>query len=361
MGLRSRARRLTAAVASGLRRLRPRRIALVLLVIGCVLATPIVATGVFLRLEDAGTLPAGARTRGNDALWLGHAWVDGRKDDADITRLGILLADTGIKDLYVHTGPLENDGTLSAELAPKARWFVDAVHSRLPGIRVQSWLGDLVEPEFDGLDTADPVTRDHLTATAAGVLDLGFDGIHFDLEPIRSGSPGFLTLLDQVHAVTTSRHALLSVSAPVIDPLPGLHSVGLALFDHGKWWAQAYFAQVARRVDQIAVMSYDTAMPTSSLYGGYLAQQTTLALQVMPPGTELLMGLPAFQANDLGHRASAETVSAALRGVRLGLGRTGPGRADFGVALYVDFTATDQDWSDYRRDWGQSTFSPATA
>jgi hypothetical protein len=43
-------------------------------------------------------------------------------------------------------------------------------------------------------------------------------------------------------------------------------------------------------------------------------------------------------------------MSAALRGLRLALGAHPPLR-DFGVAGYVDFTATPADWSSYRRDW----------
>ncbi|WP_328289686.1 glycoside hydrolase family 18 protein [Nocardia aurantiaca] len=322
-----------------------------LLAIAGILVTPVFAATVFLWLEDAGTPPPDARTRGHDALWLGHAWVDGRKSDADIAQLGTLLSGTGIKDLYVHTGPLGNDGALSPDLYPQAGWFVEAVHRMLPGIRVQAWLGDVLAPEFDGLNTDDPATRDHVVSTSAQVLDLGFDGIHFDFEPVRSGSSGYIAILDRVRAVAADRRGLVSVSAPVIDPLPGTHSVGLVLFDHGKWWPQAYFAEVARRVDQIADMSYDTAVPSRMLYAGYVAQQTGLALQVTPPGTDLLIGLPAFWADDLGHHGGAETVAAAIRGVRPGLGRTARDRRAFGVALYVDFAATEQDWADYRRDW----------
>lgn len=42
-------------------------------------------------------------------------------------------------------------------------------------------------------------------------------------------------------------------------------------------------------------------------------------------------------------------MAAALRGVRLGLGGHPPARA-FGVAVYVDFTATPDDWARYR-EW----------
>ncbi|MEV6277987.1 hypothetical protein [Nocardia sp. NPDC051832] len=317
------------------------------------LLTAVGGLALALRLEYAGDPPADARTRGRDAVWLGHAWVDGRKTEADIAALVTLLSGTGIKELFVHTGPFAHDGSVPDDLHPRARWFVDAVHRSLPGIRVQSWLGQLVEPEFDDLDMGDPATRANITASARKVLDLGFDGVHLDLEPVRSGSGDFLSILEQVRTVTRSRNAPLSVSAPQIDPLPGLHSVGIALRDHGKWWSQAYFADVARRVDQVAVMSYDTAMPTQSLYGGYVAQQTSLALAVTPAEVDLLMGAPAFWADDPGHHGSAETVPAALRGIRLALGRGDRHRKTFGVALYVDFAATPQDWAAYRRDWGQ--------
>lgn len=325
---------------------------MIALVIVAVPLASVLAAAVALRFEYAGTVSEDARSRGRDALWLGHAWVDGRKTDADIGQLAALLRGTGIKDLFVHTGPLEHDGRLRVELSSRAPWFIDAIHRELPGIRVQSWLGDIVQPEFDGLDVEDPGVRDRVVASASQALNLGFDGIHIDLEPIRSGSPGFLALLDQTHTMTAARGVPLSVSAPQIDPLPRLHSVGRTLVDHGKWWSQAYFAEAARHVDQVALMSYDTAMPTEPLYGGYVAHQTKLALQVTPPTVDLLMGAPAFWADDPGHHGSAETVSAAVRGIRLALTRHSPDRERFGVALYVDFAATSEDWAAYRRDWG---------
>ncbi|MBF6338846.1 hypothetical protein IU450_23550 [Nocardia abscessus] len=330
---------------------RWRRAAVAVGLVLAMLLVPVGAAAVALRFEFAGEPGADARTRGRDAVWLGHAWVDGRKTDADVAGLVTTLAGTGIKDLYVHTGPLEHDGSLRDDLHPRAQWFVDAVHRARPGIRVQSWLGDLVAPEFDGLHLDEAAVRDRITTSATRVVDLGFDGVHLDLEPVRSGTSGYLTLLDQVRAVTASRGAPLSVSAPQIDPLPGLHSVGITLFDHGKWWSQEYFADVARRVDQVALMSYDTSMPWGSLYGGYVAQQTALALEVTPASVDLLMGLPAFWADDPGHHGAAETVANAVRGIRLALSRKDPRRPAFGVALYVDFAATPADWATYRREW----------
>ncbi|GGW23601.1 membrane protein [Streptomyces alanosinicus] len=305
-----------------------------------------------LRLNYTGTPKPGTTTRRQDALWLGHAWVDGRKTDKDVQALAHRLKSTGIRDLYIHSGPLEHNGTLPDSAYPKARWLISALHRAAPGVRVQAWLGDKLAGEsLDGLRLDRPATRTAILASTRRVLATGFDGVHFDLEPLHSGDRDYLALLDDLRALTHARHAVLSVAAHQIDPLPAFHSFWGATTGHPKWWSQAYFGQVARRVDQIAVMSYDTMQPLQSLYGGYVAEQTSLALEVTPDTTDLLMGLPFYHENRFGHRARAETVPAAVRGVRLGLSRTDADRVRFGVALYVDFAATEEDWRAYEEMW----------
>jgi hypothetical protein len=323
-------------------------------VLGLVLAVllPTLAAEIALRVNYTGDPSDGTYTRNRDAIWLGHAWVDGRKTDADMAALARRLKGTGIRDLYVHSGPLEHDGTLPESDYPRAAWLIESVHRELPGVRVQAWLGDKLATESpDGLRLQNAATRTAVVVSTRQILAAGFEGAHFDLEPLHSGDTDYLDLLDRLRALTRSHHALLSVAAHQIDPLPAFHSFWGTLTNHPKWWSQAYFGQVARRVDQIAVMSYDTMQPLQSLYGGYVAQQTSLALEVTPDSTDLLMGLPFFQENRFGHRGAAETVPAAVRGVRLGLSRTDTDRTNFGVALYVDFAATEADWTAYRDGW----------
>ncbi|MEU0584080.1 glycoside hydrolase family 18 protein [Streptomyces sp. NPDC006132] len=313
---------------------------------------PLLTAETALYINYTGDPAQGTRTRHRDALWLGHAWVDGRKKDADVTALARRLQGTGIRDLYVHSGPLEHDGTLPKSVYPRARWFIDAVHEKLPGVRVQAFLGDVLATESsEGMRVEDPKTRAAVLRSARQVLDTGYEGIHLDLEPMPSGNRAYLTLLDSLRRETRSRDAQLSVAAHQIDPLPALHTVYGVFTDHPKWWSQEFFGQVARRVDQIAVMSYDTAQPLEGTYGGYVAQQTSLALEVTPPSTDLLMGLPFYYESNFDHWGHAETVPAAVRGVRLGLSRTDADRARFGVALYIDFAATEADWRAYKEDW----------
>ncbi|MGW0941727.1 glycoside hydrolase family 18 protein [Streptomyces sp. NPDC002623] len=343
-----------AAEAAAVPPRRRRRRLLLRVALGLVLllVVPVLAALTALRVNYLGDPADGTYTRGKDAIWLGHAWVDGRKKDADVKALADRLRDTGMRDLYVHAGPLEHDGTLPESAYANARWFIAAVHREAPQLRVQAWLGDVLASESpNGMRLERAATRAAVVRSAEEILAVGFQGTHFDLEPLHSDDADYLTLLDALRTVTRAHDAQLSVAAHQIDPVPGFHSFWGTTTGHPKWWSQKFFGQVARRVDQIAVMSYDTMQPLEGTYGGYVAQQTSLALEVTPPGTDLLMGLPFYRENRFGHWAHAETVAAAVRGVRLGLSRTDADRANFGVAAYVDFTATETDWTSYEEGW----------
>ncbi|MFH9042930.1 glycoside hydrolase family 18 protein [Streptomyces sp. NPDC017966] len=338
--------------STGRRRPWVRRFGRSALALALLLVVPLLTAETALRINYMGDPADGTHTRDRDAMWLGHAWVDGRKKDADVTALARRLEGTGIRDLYVHSGPLEHDGTLPKSAYPRARWLIDAVHRELPGVRVQAFLGDvLANGGPDGLRLDRAATRAEVVRSAGQVLDTGYDGVHLDLEPLHSGDRDYLSLLDDLRAVTRAEDAQLSVAAHQIDPLPALHSVFGLFTEHPKWWSQEFFGQVARRVDQIAVMSYDTAQPLEGTYGGYVAQQTSLALEVTPPTTHLLIGLPFYHESNFDHWGHAETVAAAVRGARLGLSRTDPDRELFGVAPYIDFAATETNWKEYREGW----------
>jgi hypothetical protein len=302
-------------------------------------------------VQDIGTVSTSARSVGDDGLWLSHLWVDGRKGPADVTALATELHGTGIKDLFVHSGPLSDDGSLNPALLPKAKWFVGAVHQQMPGVRVQAWLGQEITPEGK-MDLESAATRARIVESVRYVLADGYDGIHLDFEPVGDADPGYLTLLDQLRPIVHAAGGLLSVSAEQVEPVPGSRWAMEAVAGHGTWWSAAYLHQVAIRVDEVAVMAYNTALWSPSSYAGFVRDETAVALAAVPPDVALLIGVPAYHnANNLTHLESAETVGAAIRGVRLALpGGTPSGRA-FGVALYMDYYATPADWEAYRSDW----------
>ncbi|WP_203918973.1 hypothetical protein [Rugosimonospora africana] len=340
----------TAGGAPGTPRRRgwPRRAGFALAAVVACLAVLLAAGWVALVVEDSGTPSAAARGTGQDAEWLGHAWVDGRKSQSDVDRLAASLRGTGIHDLFVHTGPFRDDGTLDPGLRPEARWLIGALHAALPGVRVQAWLG--AHPVPGQLDLRSPTTRANILTATGQVLDDGYDGVHYDFEPVDNGDPDLVGLLGAAHRLTRARHAILSLSASLLAPLPGLGSVVAAMPGRKGVWSPGYLRRLAGNVDQVAVMAYDTGLWTASLYGGYVRRLTGLALDAVPAGVALFIGVPAYHDDSLRHHRAAETMPAALRGVRLALGAH-PSRRNFGVAVYVDFTATAADWSHYRHDW----------
>ena len=291
--------------------------------------------------------PPDVRSQGRDALWLGHRWVDGRATAPDRSLLVERLRDSGVADVYVHVGPLADDGTLDPGLAPDLRGFLAWLHRELPAVRAQAWLGNVVGR--DRLDPDDAATRGRVVEAARSMLAAGFAGIHYDLEPIRDGNPSFLALLDDTRRLTAARGAVLSVAAEAVEPARGM--ARLAGLFRPQWWTASYLHEVAGRVDQVALMTYDTGLPSAVLYAGLVARQIGLALAVVPPEVHLLAGAPAFHTDDLGHHAAAETVHAAALGLRMALTRAAAPDRPVGLALYVDFTATADDWRGYRDGW----------
>jgi hypothetical protein len=312
-----------------------------------VVVAPPLAVSLLLWGHSWGAPDERARSGGCDAVWLGHAWVDGRRSDQDVRALVGRLRGSGVRDLFVHAGPVGDDGSLDAALHPRARWAVGALHAALPGLRVQAWLGQRVDP--GRLDLDDSAARGRVVESARRALELGFDGIHYNFEPLPDGHSGLLNLLAATRELTRSRGATLSMSVHHIEPLPLSSHVDRVVIGHSKFWTAGYLTQVAERVDQIAIMSYDTGLPAESLYAGYVRRQTRLALDAVPPRIDLLMGLPAYHDGTWTHHPGAETVAAAVRGVRLAIGAES--RLGFGVAIYADFSAIEADWRDYYAEW----------
>ncbi|HUN30920.1 MAG TPA: hypothetical protein VMU95_02790 [Trebonia sp.] len=300
-------------------------------------------------LGDQGSAspPATIPATGGDGLWLGHAWVAGTQTSADLNLLVTRVKQDGIKDLFVHDGPLSANGSLDPRLSPDARTFVATVHKRLPGVRVQAWLGDLVGPGNLNLDS--PATRSRILGSVDQALADGFDGIHFDMEPVPSGDQGYLDLLAATHQLTSQRHKILSISAELIEPLSGLGLPASIIAGQSHYWSASYLSALARNVDEVALMAYNTIMPFATDYSGFVRLETGIALRAVPPGVHLLIGLPAYPTALPAH-TGAETVANGIRGVRLALGTSSQPR-NIGVSMYADFTATQADWAAYRTDW----------
>ncbi|PRY02679.1 glycoside hydrolase family 18 protein [Allonocardiopsis opalescens] len=307
-----------------------------------------VAGGVLIQMQFTGEPTEWARSNGGNALWMGHAWVDGRNGQAELDALAPRISAGQISDVYVHVGPLELDGSLDAGLYPGAEDFLRRFREALPDVRVSAWVGQRVEA--GRLDLSDDETRERIVAAASQVVDAGFDGVHYNFEPVNNNDRSLLDLLDATRE-EIGDDALLSSAVPQVEPLAGLNFPIQLVTGKSKYWSTGYLTEVAERLDQVAVMAYDTAMPMEGLYGGFVVRQTRLALEAVPEDVQLLMGVPAYPDDHATRNPEAETTETSTRAIRLGLSSLPEPRERFGTALYVDFTATPEQWAAYQEGW----------
>ncbi|GAB3271708.1 glycoside hydrolase family 18 protein [Kineosporia babensis] len=312
------------------------------------LALPVTYVASFA-VNATGGVDRSIRSTGHDAYWLGHAWVDGRKVQADVDALAAQLEGSGIRDLYIHAGPYADDGTLDPALRPKATWLLEALHTAAPEVRVQAWLGNVLAD--DRMRLTSGVTQTKVLEGVDDILAEGWDGVHYDFEPALNNDQPFLDLLKATHAKTQAAEAQFSVATPKLHPVQWFR-LPVDWLPMQALWSQDYLRQVSEHVDQVAIMSYDTFLPSEKAYQGYIRRQTELALDAVPADVDLLIGAPAYHDQKIYRWDSAETMAANIAGVQQGLEGV-PRDRPIGVSLYVDFDATDQDWASYRDDWAQ--------
>lgn len=327
-------------------------LALVLLVVA--------ASGIAVwRLGQTVTSYAGPHfNHGHNAVWLEHQWAGEAHDAAAYDALAARLTRERIGYVFAHVGPLDSDGRIPVERAPNAPELTAALHQRVPGIKVLAWIGQVEIaggfPPNESVNLEDSVVRNQIARTAAHfVKDLGYDGVHYDIEPITNNNPRFLDLLDETRALLPAG-AVLSLSGQ--KWAPNATAAGL-LRDIGRadaWWTTYYYATVAKHTDQIVAMLYNTAMPTAGAYQLAVKQETQHILEAArsaahPP--EVLIGLPTYPGNGFWFHDRAENITTGLNGVISGLNSDRDMSAFGGVAIYRYALTTDDDWKTYERLW----------
>jgi hypothetical protein len=297
-------------------------------------------------------LPQAPRqTAGPNAVWLSHRWVGAVQPPAEYDALAERLRQHRISDAFFHVGPLQADGTIPSNRHPAAIHMLRALHRRLPMLRAQAWIGQVEKAGGGPLDLSQPVVRANIAETATAFLDLGFDGIHLNVEP-SSGNPHLLALLSELRDRTATHAAVLSMASDELEPLPGLAWLTRAAGTQAGFWTADYYRAVAGRVDQLAVMMYDTALPTDWLYGALVRWQTNAVREAAGPGKTVFVGVPTYEEDRLTFHPEAENVTSALRGIRQGLHDAPPeDPAAFGVAIYADWTTDASEWRHIRDSW----------
>jgi spore germination protein YaaH len=351
------------AMPKGAKRLRSRR-ARVLRGIGLVLLVIVVTfslgAGALIWSWSRTTTdyPAAHFNNGLNAVWLEHTWSGGPHTSAEYDRLAAELKARQITFVYAHVGPLDSNGTIPDDRAPNAQRFAAAMHERLPHLRILAWIGQNEAasgnaPE-DVVQLDNSSVRTHIGLTAARFVKVdGFNGVHYDIEPIVNNDARFLDLLDETRQELPAG-AMISIAgqkwAPNATIADWVHQAGRA----DAWWTSYYYSRVAAFVDQIAVMSYNTAMPTAPAYSLMVKQQTQNILAAVrsvasPP--QILMGIPTYPGNDRWYHDSAENMASGLAGIAAGLNSDTESSPFAGVAIYRFALTSDDSWNTYDKVW----------
>jgi hypothetical protein len=339
----------------------PRRLLRITFIILLVATLVSLIAGIYLyhRVTATVTNFAGPRFNSNqNAVWLEHAWSGQPQSSAAYDALATQLRREGIAYVYAHVGPLDSSGAIPPSLAPNAASLAAALHERIPGVKVLAWIGQLEAasgaPADETVNLANSSVRAAIVATADDfVRNKGFDGVHYDIEPIQNNNAHYLDLLIETRAAFPLG-ALISVSAQKWAPNAHLADLLYRAGRGGQWWTSYYYAAVASHVDQMAVMTYDSGMPTSQAYEIFVQQETKHILAAVrtashPP--QVLIGIPTYTGDNAWFHDSAENMRTALTGVIAGLNSDAETKPFVGVAIYRFAVTTPADWEAYDQMW----------
>jgi hypothetical protein len=306
-------------------------------------------------LRPGTDFPGSHFNHGHNAAWLGVEWSMEPHSAAKITTLADDLQQRQIDTVFVYVSYLKPTGEFNPTY-DHAREFVTAFKKTAPQIEVQGWLGVPVKVppgtpgSFGYIDLSDPaIQRTIVDFSQMVVQDLGFDGVHFDPEPILSGNAELLAILDKVRS-TIGSEAHLSIAGREITPL--LPEADL-IFNRWFTWRGDYYREIAERVDQIAVMAYDSHMPAEWLYEQWVRQQVVaLSNSLKDTTVQIYLGVPTSEEKSSSHDPAVENMTSGLRGTISGLNDADaqPGKIT-GVAIYPYWETTAAEWQAYAEMW----------
>ncbi len=290
------------------------------------------------------------RTNG---IWMQHGWMGDDswferndrdktlfRDQARVHELAALLTDHGIEYAFVHVCPCDTDGSISPVDPDQTELFLDGME----GISVVPWIGGVLG-RHALVESAD--WRAGFVASTVDLLQTHprLAGVQVNIEPLPSGSPGFLTLLEDLRLAMPADD-LLSVAA---YPPPTVWQPSLDVH-----WDKAYFTEVALRVDQMAPMMYDTSIRNEKPYQNLMSRWTREVL-AWSGDTQVLLGVPVYDDEGVGyHHPDVENLDNALLGIHAALDGLDPFPGNYaGIAIYCEWEMDAGEWEMLRREFGR--------
>ena len=298
-------------------------------------------------------LPDPSFKRTKNAIWLGHKWVGERLEDTEYSLLCAKLKNGRMTDVFAHVGTLDEQGNIEYKKYHYAKEFLVQVKACDPEIHIQAWIGQVELKGGGVLDINQTAIRTSIIETADILLQLGFDGIHYNIEPIFSGDEAILDLLQKTHLITKANGKFLSIASDEIEPFPFADKLIRIFARRAGFWTKDYYLQIANHVDQIAVMMYDTAIPFAWFYGYVVKWQVEKITTLLDGKVLLFFGVPTYEEERWSFHANAENMFSGIRGISMGIEEIPLPILEnkFGIAIYSEWTTDDAEWKTFKTDW----------
>ena len=318
-------------------------------------------------------IPEGGYNNGENAIWLEHEWVENQKSVKEIGELVSKFGDNRIKYVFMHVGPVESNGTIPAERFKYAQDFLRIARVYGDKIKYLAWMGQVRSK----IDLANPVIRFKTVQTAQAIIEeTGFDGIHYDMEPIYENDSDFIFLLESTKS-KIEKNKILSVA--INEMIPGFAGKIFKLWKpNAAPMTEDTYRKIAQNADQIAVMTYENGISKPWLYRYFLKNEIIWLTRAIDSGgtadaggtagaasasgvldaggtagaggaKKILVGIPTYEK---GINAEAENIENGLLGIIDGLQNARSRKESFlGVAIYINKETSAKEWGIYKKLW----------
>jgi len=306
-----------------------------------------------------------------NAVWVGSEWSYTPRPREEVDGLVTRLKQNRIGIAYAYVGYLKGDNIWSGrrvgtnifdEVQADVAAFVGQYRLAYPEGTLIGWLGipnDLDVAPGEPYRIADPAVRAEIAAMAGRVVnDFGFDGVMLNVEPMpERDSAEFIALLQAVRQSIGEEGGLSVTMFADIAPsdLTVPRNQRAAETNAIAEYSRDFKQRVALLTDEIMVMAYNSSLTAPSEYVEWVAYQTQSyaeAIAELESGAKILIGIPTYDDQGDIHLSSAENIPSAVEGVQRGKLRAGKAAiAISGVAIYAEWTTTEDEWRLFNQFW----------
>lgn len=290
--------------------------------------------------------PGHVYNKGQNAIWIGHKWVGEYSGAGEVQKLVNNLKENEFSTVFVHVGPVESSGNIAPEKYQYALNFLEKARLIDKDIKYQAWMGQV----RGKINLSDEEVR-HNVANLCMMMThfVGFDGIHFDIEPVWDGDEAFIDTLEECRG-RVKPGSKISVALAEFIPRSFIW-LTQKFKEFENYNTEVNYRNVGQYADQIIAMTYDTGFQKDWTYR-WLVREQVVGVTKLFKDKEVFVAIPAYEEKKPGFDPEIENVESGMRGIINGLNNSRSRDKNFaGVAIYPYWEFDEDEIKTYRKLW----------